>query len=59
MGKTLRNIIIAGIIITVLSIGYYFVLKPKTEFEACYNQCINLKLSSDPKNCFYLCKQNK
>ena len=60
MDKTLRNVMIAGIIIAILSIGYYFVLKPKTEFEACYNKCTNLHTSiSAPEVCFATCAQNK
>lgn len=51
------TILIASVTIAILFIGYYFVLKPKTEFEACYDQCNTL--SSDQKVCLYLCVQNK
>lgn len=60
MDKTLRNVIIAGIIIVALSVGYYLVLKPKTEFEACYGRCTNLNtLNSDQKFCLSFCGYNK
>lgn len=58
MDKTLRNVVMFGILVVSLSIGYYLVLKPsttsKTEFEACYNQCLINGGTAD-KACVILC----
>ncbi len=39
MDKTLRNVIIAGILFVSISFTYYFFFSPKTEFDACYAKC--------------------
>ena len=59
MDQALKIAIILGIMIVSLSIGYYLVLKPsepkKTEFEACYNQCMNSAEDYTKGDCVYIC----
>lgn len=62
MDKTLKNVIIAGIIIISLSIGY-FILKSipskKTEFSACYEKCIEVgQTENKDRTCVNICGKN-
>jgi hypothetical protein len=51
MDKTLRNAIIAGILIVSISIAYFLIFKPEpkqqTEFDACYEKCTSLGVNQD------------
>ena len=57
MDKSLRNAIIAGIVIVVIAISYYLISKSnqKTEFDACYEQCVKDSIKSKSQYCVPLC----
>ncbi len=57
LDKLLKIGIIIAVIAITLSAVYYFVFKPNTEFEACFNQCIKLDELGN-YGCVHLCGRN-
>ena len=54
LDKIIKVSIVVGFLIVVLSIAYYFLLVPKTEFEVCYTQCVK-DIGNEEGGCVSLC----